>query len=57
MRIKWTKKTGSKIELEVSGGITLENVKDYAQVGVERISVGLLTHASPSIDVSLDIVG
>ena len=51
------KKTGSKIELEVSGGITLDNVKDYAQVGVERISVGLLTHASPSIDVSLDIVG
>ncbi len=51
------KKMGSKIELEVSGGITLDNVKDYAQVGVERISVGLLTHASPSIDISLDIVG
>ena len=51
------KKLGGKIELEVSGGVTLENVKDYAQIGVERISVGLLTHASPSIDVSLDIVG
>lgn len=51
------KKLGGKIELEVSGGITLDNVKDYAQVGVERISVGLLTHASPSIDISLDIVG
>ncbi len=51
------KKLGGKIELEVSGGITLDNVKDYAQIGVERISVGLLTHASPSIDVSLDIVG
>ena len=51
------KKLGGKIELEVSGGVTLENVKDYAQIGVERISVGLLTHGSPSIDVSLDILG
>ena len=50
-------KAGSRIELEVSGGITLENVSDYARTGVERISVGCLTHGAPSLDVALDIVG
>ncbi len=51
------KKIGSKIELEVSGGINLNNVREYAETGVERISIGALTHAAPSIDVALDIVG
>ncbi len=51
------KKTGSKIELEVSGGVNFDNVLAYAQTGVERISVGALTHQVSSIDVSLDIVG
>ncbi len=51
------KRTGCKTELEVSGGIRLENVLDYAQTGVERISVGCLTHGAPAIDISLDIVG
>lgn len=51
------KRVGSKILFEVSGGITLDNVLSYAQTGVERISVGALTHNAPSIDVSLDIVG
>lgn len=47
----------SKIPFEVSGGINLENVRDYAQTGVERISIGCLTHEPPSIDLSLEIVG
>ena len=54
--VKLREKSGSKIPLEVSGGVNLENVLDYARAGVERISVGKLTHAAPSIDVSLDIV-
>ncbi|HXV19145.1 MAG TPA: carboxylating nicotinate-nucleotide diphosphorylase [Candidatus Omnitrophota bacterium] len=48
--------TGSKVELEVSGGVNLENVRSYAETGVERISVGKLTHGAPSVDISLDIV-
>ena len=44
-------------ELEVSGGITLDNVRVYAETGVERISIGALTHSSPWLDVSLNIVG
>ena len=51
------KKIGSKIELEVSGGVNLSNVREYAETGVERISVGALTHGAPAIDISLDIVG
>lgn len=51
------KKSGSKVEFEVSGGITLETVRAYAETGIERISVGALTHGAPSIDISLDIVG
>lgn len=50
-------KAGSKIAYEVSGGITLDNVLDYAKLGVERISIGALTHDAHGIDVSLDIVG
>ncbi len=44
-----------QIPLEVSGGIRLLNVRKYAECGVERISVGALTHTIKSIDVSLNI--
>jgi nicotinate-nucleotide pyrophosphorylase (carboxylating) len=43
------------IELEASGGITLENVRDVATTGVERISVGALTHSAATVDIALDI--
>jgi len=42
---------------EVSGGIDLESVRDYAAVGVDVISVGALTHSAPALDISLDILG
>lgn len=42
--------------LEASGGITLENIKQAARAGVERISVGALTHSRRSIDVSMELV-
>ena len=42
--------------LEVSGGISLENVEDYAKTGVDRISVGSLTDSVTSTDMSLEIV-
>jgi nicotinate-nucleotide pyrophosphorylase (carboxylating) len=41
--------------LEVSGGITLENVRDYAETGVNFISVGALTHSAPAVDMSLRV--
>jgi nicotinate-nucleotide pyrophosphorylase (carboxylating) len=43
------------IELEASGGVNLETVADIARTGVDRISVGALTHSAPSLDIGLDI--
>ncbi|MBL7924322.1 MAG: carboxylating nicotinate-nucleotide diphosphorylase [Bacteroidia bacterium] len=43
-------------ETEASGGITLENVRNYALSGVDCISVGALTHSVKSLDLSLKIV-
>jgi nicotinate-nucleotide pyrophosphorylase (carboxylating) len=42
------------IELEASGGVTLASVAAIAASGVERISVGALTHSAPALDVGLD---
>ena len=41
---------------EASGGITIDNVHEVAQTGVDVISVGALTHSAPSADVALDFV-
>lgn len=43
-----------RVFLEASGGITLETVRAVAESGVDLISVGALTHSSPSLDVALD---
>jgi nicotinate-nucleotide pyrophosphorylase (carboxylating) len=40
--------------LEASGGITLERIPAIAATGVERISVGALTHSAPALDIGLD---
>lgn len=42
-----------KTETEASGGITIENVKSYAETGVDFISIGALTHSVKSLDISL----
>jgi nicotinate-nucleotide pyrophosphorylase (carboxylating) len=44
------------ISLEASGGITLENIRSYADAGVDFISVGALTHSVQAVDLSLRIV-
>jgi nicotinate-nucleotide pyrophosphorylase (carboxylating) len=44
-----------KTELEASGGITLETIRAVAETGVERISVGALTHSAINLDVALDM--
>lgn len=46
---------GAKVQLEASGGVTLETVHDIALTGVERISVGALTHSVAALDISLEI--
>ena len=44
-----------KVETEASGGITLANIKAYAETGIDFISVGALTHSVKSLDLSLKI--
>ncbi|MCX5683584.1 MAG: carboxylating nicotinate-nucleotide diphosphorylase [Planctomycetota bacterium] len=41
--------------LEASGGITLDNVRQVAEAGVDRISIGALTHSAPTLDISLEV--
>ena len=43
-----------EVQLEASGGITLETVRAVAETGVERISIGALTHSAMSLDFGLD---
>ncbi|HYP21979.1 MAG TPA: carboxylating nicotinate-nucleotide diphosphorylase [Actinomycetota bacterium] len=44
-----------QVELEASGGVTLETVRSIAATGVERIAVGAITHSAPALDVGLDV--
>jgi len=41
--------------LEASGGITLRNVRQMAETGVDRISIGALTHSAPNLDMALEL--
>ncbi|HEY5287786.1 MAG TPA: carboxylating nicotinate-nucleotide diphosphorylase [Solirubrobacteraceae bacterium] len=44
---------GGRAKLEASGNVTLENIRESAQTGVDFISVGALTHSAPALDLSL----
>ena len=44
-----------RVPLEASGGITLENVRAVAETGVDRISIGALTHSVTALDISMRI--
>lgn len=52
----WSEQMGQPLPiLEVSGGVTLESVEAIAQMGVDIISVGALTHSAPALDISMEI--
>jgi len=53
LRDEMTGKDG--VQLEASGGVTLSNVRQIAETGVERISIGALTHSVSNLDIALDI--
>jgi nicotinate-nucleotide pyrophosphorylase (carboxylating) len=42
--------------IEASGGITFENVAEYAKTGADILSIGRLTHSAPALDISLEII-
>jgi nicotinate-nucleotide pyrophosphorylase (carboxylating) len=47
--------TAGRAQLEASGGMTLEGAVAAAKAGVDRISVGALTHSAPALDLSLEV--
>ena len=49
------RKGGDPPELEASGGITLANVREIAETGVDFVSVGALTHSAPALDLSMTV--
>jgi nicotinate-nucleotide pyrophosphorylase (carboxylating) len=47
--------SATRLEVEISGGVTLDNVAAYALDGVDYISVGALTHSAPALAMSLEV--
>ncbi len=45
-----------RVPTEATGGVTLANVRAVAQSGVDRISIGALTHSAPAVDIALDVI-
>jgi nicotinate-nucleotide pyrophosphorylase (carboxylating) len=46
---------GGRARLEVSGGLTLESARVYAETGVDYLSVGAITHSAPILDIAFDL--
>src|SRR5579872_1867163 len=46
---------GGRVPIEVSGGVTLDNVGSYASAGAALIAVGAITHSAPVLDIALDL--
>ena len=42
-------------EIELSGGINIETIKKYAKLNADRISIGMITHSAPALDITLEI--
>jgi len=53
---KAVKLIGGRYTTEASGGITIDNIREYAECGVDYISIGALTHSVKSLDLSLKAV-
>ena len=54
--VETVRATGEDVEIEATGGLTLDVARAYAQTGVDYLSVGALTHSSPIMDIALDLV-
>lgn len=49
------RKKNAKIEIELSGGITMNTIIDYADCGVDFVSIGALTHSAPAVDITMNL--
>ena len=53
--VKAVRNLNPKLEIEASGGVNLQTVRAIARTGVDRVSVGALTHSAPAVDISLEL--
>jgi nicotinate-nucleotide pyrophosphorylase (carboxylating) len=53
--VRYLRRARPDVKIEASGGVNLKTVRAIAQTGVDRISVGALTHSVRSLDISMDI--
>src|SRR5205085_5361202 len=44
-----------RAKTEISGGVTLERIRELSATGADYVSVGALTHSAPAVDISFDI--
>ena len=54
--VQLVRRSKRKIEIEVSGGITLKNIRSIARTGADYVSVGAITHSAKALDISLKII-
>jgi nicotinate-nucleotide pyrophosphorylase (carboxylating) len=47
---------GDRATLEATGGVTLDNVRQCAETGIHRISIGALTHSAPAADLAMEML-
>jgi nicotinate-nucleotide pyrophosphorylase (carboxylating) len=53
--VRAVRKIHPKLEIEASGGVNLKTVRAIGATGVDRVSVGALTHSAPAVDISLEL--
>jgi nicotinate-nucleotide pyrophosphorylase (carboxylating) len=53
--VETVQKSSTKIEIEISGGVNISNVEEFANCGADFISVGALTHSARAIDIALKL--
>ena len=49
---EWVREIAGRAKVEISGGVTLENVRAYAETGADFVSSGAITHSAPAMDIS-----
>jgi nicotinate-nucleotide pyrophosphorylase (carboxylating) len=49
---EWIREIGGRAKVELSGGITLETVRAYAEAGADYVSAGAITHSARAVDIS-----
>ena len=53
---KAVKMIGGMYKIEISGGVNIKNIRKFAKIGADFISIGALTHSAKSLNISMDII-